>query len=1068
MCGIAGVISRDRQAVELAIATMIRAQQHRGPDDAGSAFFDASRTRVGMGHRRLSILDLSPQGHQPMTHPESGGTLVFNGEIYNHADLRRELEQAGVRFRGHCDTEVLLHLLARDGVNAIDRLAGMYAFAYYDPRRQTLLLARDPLGIKPLYIHHTDESLIFASEVRGLLASGMVKPEVDRAGVASIMAYGAPQEPLTIIKDVRMFPAGHWQQIEVNDLGSHVSRQRHPHWRFPKSQRISSADAIRGTQEAIEASVRDHLMADVPVGVFLSSGLDSTIIASLAAKHASELRTFTVGFADEPDMSEAPLAAETARLLGVRHTTLNIQGPDALAGVQQWLMHLDQPSMDGLNVFLICQAVREAGIKVVLSGQGGDELYGGYPSFSDIPRLRKMMRVLGWLPRGMRLAAARALTMSKSHAVQQKMLDITSSDGSLWALYLQRRRAMSNRQIESLGFDPEEMGLTSDFQPREALERIDLDGADPVWSISQLETRIYQQNVLLRDSDANSMAHSLELRVPFLDRRVIDFVYSIPGDIRLPDGIANKHLLRAAFENHLRPELLQQAKRGFHLPIGRWLVGPLREMAEVGLDRLKQTGVVDEAGVDAIWTSFLAQPTSPLWSRAWTLCVVGVYLENLQKLAPAPPLSVSSEAAVPVLAAAEAHQNAGVPDRPQPENKVNIAIISNVPAPYRLHVLKRVSREIPEVKLHSLFTHSVASSGMPWDMKLDAEIKPITFGNASLVPNDAISWRARRLYRLIREYLEQNKIRMVVLHGYNDLTRASLIRWAKRASVPLLPTGDSNVFAEGRLGAPKRFVKRIYLRWLLNRAAGLMPMGTAGRAFFRLYAEHRLPTFLFPCEPDYEALQRRDEAKAAAFRRSHGLNEGRRRLVYSGRLVAVKGVDVLLDAFAKIADQRTEWDLVIVGDGELRSPLEARVPASLRSRVKWLGFLQFDQTIQCYHSCDVLVLPSDFEPWALVINEAVASGLAVVATEVVGAAVELVRHQTNGLIVPPRQVGAMAGALLDITQPERCAAMRAAAPEVLAQWRLAADPVDGVRQAMRHFGLIAGENGENVPLRGDR
>ncbi len=629
MCGIAGVILRERQIVERAVGSMIRAQQHRGPDDSGSAFFDASRTCVGLGHRRLSILDLSPQGHQPMTHPQFGGVLVFNGEIYNYAQLRRELSDAGVPFRGHSDTEVLLHLLARDGPKALERLAGMYAFAYYDPRHQTLLIARDPLGIKPLYIHQTDHSLVFASEVRGLLASGLVKPEVDRAGVATILAYGAPQEPLTIIKDVRMFPAGHWQQIEVNDLRSPVSQRRQKHWNFPQPQPITSADAVHGIKELLETSVRDHLVADVPVGVFLSSGLDSTIIAGLAAKHTADLRTFTVGFADEPDMSEAPMASETARLLGVRHTTLNIQGSDALPRVRQWLTNLDQPSMDGLNVYMICQAVREAQIKVILSGQGGDELFGGYPSFSDIPRLRNMMRILRWLPRRVTKAVARTLTMNRSPAVQQKMLDISTSDGSLRTLYLLRRRAMSNSQLQSLGFNTDDLGLSRDYQPHEAVDSLEIDNSDPVWSISELESRIYQQNVLLRDSDANSMAHSLELRVPFLDRRVIDFAQGIPGNVRLPEKIANKHLLRVAFAEHLRPELLRQSKRGFQLPINRWLAGPLREMAEAGLDRLKQSGLVAEDGVDDIWQSFRSHPQSPIWSRAWTLCVTGVYLTQL-------------------------------------------------------------------------------------------------------------------------------------------------------------------------------------------------------------------------------------------------------------------------------------------------------------------------------------------------------------------------------------------------------------------------------------------------------
>lgn len=388
---------------------------------------------------------------------------------------------------------------------------------------------------------------------------------------------------------------------------------------------------------------------------------------------------------------------------------------------------------------------------------------------------------------------------------------------------------------------------------------------------------------------------------------------------------------------------------------------------------------------------------------------------------------------------------------------VSLAIISNEPTPYRLHVLERVARELPGVRLHSLFTHAVESPSMPWKMNLSEGINAVGFPGEHLTNGKIEPGQQMRLFARIRDYLIEHRVKMVILLGYNDLTRVRLIRWAKQAGVPLLLTGDSNVFSEGRVRGAKRFIKRRFVRWVLDNVAGLMPMGTCGRAFFRLYADHDKPTFLFPYEPDYALLQRRDEPAERGFREKHKLADGRRRVLYCGRLIHVKRVDVLIDAFVHIAHDRPDWDLVIAGDGPLREEILGRIPLGLRERVKFLGFLQTGELALCYHSCDIKVLPSEYEPWALVINEAVASGLAVIATEMVGAAVELVRHGANGLIVPPRSPVALAEALRYATQPAVCQAMKEAAPAVLAQWRASADPVAGVRAALRHFQLLPTE-----------
>lgn len=626
MCGIAGVIGADRDGVATALRAMVAAQAHRGPDDSGDTIVPFGERFLGLGHRRLSILDLSPCGHQPMIHARTGDQIVFNGEIYNFRSLRAELDTTGDVFAGHSDTEVLLNGLARWGDAYLRRLQGMYAFAFFHQASTSLMLARDPLGIKPLYVADVGEAFLFASEVRALLASGLVPRTVDLQAVSGYLAYGAVQQPRTIVQGVSLFPPGSCARIEA---GSSRCAARE-FWSFPRpcsDGECREPDVVAIVRRSMEESVADHLVSDVPVGVFLSSGLDSTIVAGLAARHSPSIRSFTVGFADQPDMSELALANETAKRFGLLHTEIVLNEPDVEAITREWLASLDQPSLDGLNVFTISKTVRAHNITVALSGQGGDELFGGYPSFEDVPRLVPWVRRLSRTPRQMRSLLAKTAAVRRSAAVRQKLVDMFFTHPAVLPLYLQRRRAMSNAQLRRLGFPPDADTL-GDFLPPEALAGLVHGGNDAVWAISQYETRFYQANTLLRDSDTNGMAHGLEIRVPFLDQRVVDYVCTLPGRIRLPDRVANKHLLRVAFTELFTPALLRQAKRGFALPIRRWMRGAMQEFCLHSLDSLKRSGCVSPEGVDAVWTAFVAEPESVMWARAWELCVLGWYLER--------------------------------------------------------------------------------------------------------------------------------------------------------------------------------------------------------------------------------------------------------------------------------------------------------------------------------------------------------------------------------------------------------------------------------------------------------
>ena len=632
MCGIVGVVTGDPKIVREALPRMLKGQIHRGPDDGGEHIITRDTATVGLGARRLAIIDLSPAGHQPMTHPETGDSLVFSGEIYNFRPLRKELEALGVVFRGQSDTEVLLHALVNWGPDCLSRLHGMFALAFFERHQRRLLLARDPLGIRPLYVATVPGAFLFANEVRAILASGLVSCSVSREGLGGMVAFGAVQEPYTLFENIRAFPPGSWQRSSIDELRDGHRARSHRHWTYPKAQTgVSEADAVNAVQETLTAAVRDHLVTDVPVGVFLSSGLDSAIVAGLATRYGPPVRAFTVGLPDAPDMNEVTLARETALLTGADHTVIEITAQAALATVSAWLRSLDQPSADGLNTYVIAKAVRDHGIGVALSGLGGDELFGGYSTFVHIPLAKKLRAPMRPLPASLRRMLTSIATSGQSEALRLKAEDMMSTDGGLLDLYLLRRQEMSNEQLFRLGIDPAKLRSSAHEYLTESFPDLSVDDDDVVRTVARLESRFYLGNTLLRDSDSNCMAHSLEVRVPMLDRRVIDVVLSMPGQILLPSDRADKHLLRRAFAPLLRDRLIHQKKRGFMLPIAQWMLGPLRELCVGALDSLKSDGHFSPDGVDAVWKSFLASPRSQMWARAFTLCVLGVYLREMRQ-----------------------------------------------------------------------------------------------------------------------------------------------------------------------------------------------------------------------------------------------------------------------------------------------------------------------------------------------------------------------------------------------------------------------------------------------------
>jgi len=389
------------------------------------------------------------------------------------------------------------------------------------------------------------------------------------------------------------------------------------------------------------------------------------------------------------------------------------------------------------------------------------------------------------------------------------------------------------------------------------------------------------------------------------------------------------------------------------------------------------------------------------------------------------------------------------------DHRPSVAIVSNGPAPYRIALHSRIVRELPGVRLYTVFTHSVSNA--PWQPALPDDIRPINFGEGERSADQAKPQRAwhewKKAGRIIR-WMRREDIRVIVVGGYNDLGRLRLIHWCRRHGVPCMMFADSNVLGDRNSGL-KRHVKRWIVQWVVRNCAGLMPCGTLGRQYFIKYGADPNLIFYFPYEPDYGMMMTLSTGEIDSIRGEFGLLLGRKRVVFSGRLVKEKRADLLVDAFAKIADSRPDWDLLVIGDGPLRESLKSRLPTRLTGRVMWTGFLDDQRKIAgLYRLCDVLVLPSDFEPWALVINEAAASGLAIVSSDVVGAAAELVRPGVNGELFRAGDLESLVDKLRIVTDDANTIRLQQGSADVLADWRRRGDPVQGLTDALHHFEVL--------------
>jgi asparagine synthase (glutamine-hydrolysing) len=658
MCGICGVIGIERpEPAEEITRRMMGAMWHRGPDEDGLLVVPS----VALGMRRLSIIDL-PGGRQPVFNEAENVAIVFNGEIYNFRQLRRTLEGRGHAFRTHSDTEVIVHAYEEWGEECVRELRGMFAFAIWDARASgasgegarhaRIFLARDRLGIKPLYYAVADGAFLFSSEVRSLLASGQLQPRLSPDSLEAYLTFGSVAEPSTLVEGIFSIPPGHCLSFSADAPPEKPSPK--PYWIYSDAvlghegpQPKDLREAAKQLRPLLEETVRDHMIADVPLGIFLSSGLDSTSLVALGSRFQSDLHTFTVVF-PEQRFSEAKISRETAKRFKTRHQEVLLSPENLLEQLDDAIRSLDQPTMDGLNTYFVSRAARQSGLKVALSGLGSDEIFGGYSTFVSTPRAAFVAGLGRWVPSPFRkMTAAAAFRIASGDAGRKAAAAWRSPDEYPHAYYFTRLLFTPGRvrRLVAPYFDSGERPAHRDAPWRLRMRETSRQAArlDSFTSVSCFELQSYMVNTLLRDTDVASMANSLEVRVPFLDHRLVEFVGGLPKKAKFTPG-APKSLLVEALADLLPGEVVGQSKRTFTLPWEVWLRGALGVRLSQDLANIDPAlqAYMNPRAVRGIWQNFVVGETN--WSRPWSLFVLNEWVRHHVTGAASQPVSKAAAA----------------------------------------------------------------------------------------------------------------------------------------------------------------------------------------------------------------------------------------------------------------------------------------------------------------------------------------------------------------------------------------------------------------------------------------
>lgn len=616
MCGIAGIVKKKSNSLVTnmylqAVGAMVEEQTHRGPNDSG--IWTDKRNAV-LGHNRLSIMDLSDLGHQPMKDAKSGNVIVYNGEIYNYRQIRKDLMAEGVHFESDTDTEVILKGYFQWGIaELVKMLNGIFAFAIWDAQEHALVLVRDHMGVKPLYVYESEEEVFFASEVRALLKAG-ISPVLSNKGLISYLEYGAVQEPFTLIKGVRSIePATYY--IYTKDGRC----KRKKYWNYAFANETDSKDeVISRVSDILDDTLKGQMLSDVPLGAFLSGGIDSSAIVSIMRRNNpnADIKTFSITFNDSR-YDEKEYAHLVACCNKTEHTELMLTGAYLRDNVRKAISDMDQPTVDGLNTWFVSKLVKEAGLTVALSGVGGDEVFAGYDNFRKSRQIVKFHNAMQKVPD----FAGRFIDRIACNEKYRKMAQTIYCHNNP---YFVSRRILSDGQIRRI--------LSKDYKYDDSwfeesygrVERLSQNFEDGISQISFLEQRSYMLSTLLRDTDQMGMAHSLEIRVPLLDYRLVEYVTAIKEEIKV-DTTTAKSLLVEATRSGIPSECIYRKKQGFVFPFEEIFKDEMRNELESFALGSDLVGLFDKKEVSKVWRAFINEKVS--WSRIWSLYVLNSWLK---------------------------------------------------------------------------------------------------------------------------------------------------------------------------------------------------------------------------------------------------------------------------------------------------------------------------------------------------------------------------------------------------------------------------------------------------------
>lgn len=623
MCGINGFVSErfPQEDKNNIVGRMNDRLAHRGPDSGGLW----SDHLACLGHRRLSIIDLSPESNQPFLSNDRRYVIVYNGELYNYRELKLELQRAS-QGSGHqpyffstaSDTEVVLAAYIRWGNKCLDYFNGMYALAIYDTREHTLLVARDRFGVKPLYYHYGEEGLVFSSEIRPIIHSGIKKFQLNKAALSEYTMYQSVLSPRTIVKGIYMLMPGHYMELAANKL--EVTRYYTPNT-YKNAEGLNYQQTCNRVNELLSLSVQRRLVADVPFGAFLSGGIDSSAVVGLMSKVSQEkVRTFNISF-NESEFSESKYARIIAKKFNTEHHEIKLTPEDFLKQLPEALHAMDHPGGDGPNTYIVSKATKQAGITMALSGIGGDELFGGYAVFKRMASLQKRAWINA-VPRIARKGVGYAVKLKGKSVSAHKIDELLGQEKiDFVSAYILNRSIFTYKELSL---------LLPDAKPydsiRDIVKTIPQNEGHLLSSVSLAEMNTYLLNTLLRDADQMSMAVALEVREPFLDHHLIEFVLGVNDEFKFPHTA--KKLLTDSLGDLLPGEIVHRPKMGFTLPWQQWLKNDMRTFCEKNMLALDSKGLFVDEGMKTLWERFLKGDALVTWSRVWHLIVLNHWIEE--------------------------------------------------------------------------------------------------------------------------------------------------------------------------------------------------------------------------------------------------------------------------------------------------------------------------------------------------------------------------------------------------------------------------------------------------------